>query len=95
MPSVQGQAEEDGAWRVASRAAHKSCAQEADSLDAALEALASLALHDSQTVFDSPDQLHGELVTLTLLPRAKWQTLLNLEVIAVCSRHSLPVQSRR
>ncbi|KZV81337.1 Utp21-domain-containing protein [Exidia glandulosa HHB12029] len=49
----------------------------------ALEALANLALNDSnQTVFDSPDQLSGELVTLTLLPRAKWQTLLNLDVIS-------------
>lgn len=48
----------------------------------ALEALANMTLQDAQAVFDSPNQLHEELVTLTLLPRAKWQTLLNLDVIA-------------
>ncbi|KAK2466709.1 hypothetical protein APHAL10511_000967 [Amanita phalloides] len=32
-------------------------------------------------VFSTPPQLDGELVTLTLLPRSRWQTLLNLEVI--------------
>ncbi|KAH7102300.1 Utp21-domain-containing protein [Auriculariales sp. MPI-PUGE-AT-0066] len=48
----------------------------------ALEALTSLTLQDSQAVFESPNQLADELVTLTLLPRAKWQTLLNLDVIA-------------
>ena len=34
-------------------------------------------------VFSTPPQLDGELVTLTLLPRSRWQTLLNLEVIQV------------
>ena len=32
-------------------------------------------------VFSTPPQLDGELVTFTLLPRSRWQTLLNLEVI--------------
>lgn len=32
-------------------------------------------------VFLTPPQLEGDLVTLTLLPRSRWQTLLNLEVI--------------
>jgi U3 small nucleolar RNA-associated protein 21 len=31
----------------------------------------------------SPDQLEGGLLTLTLLPRSRWQTLLNLDVIRV------------
>lgn len=31
--------------------------------------------------FVTPAQLDGDLVTLTLLPRSRWQTLLNLEVI--------------
>jgi U3 small nucleolar RNA-associated protein 21 len=31
----------------------------------------------------SPPQIDDELVTLTLLPRSRWQTLLNLEVIQV------------
>ena len=34
-------------------------------------------------VFSTPPQLDGELITLTLLPRSRWQTLLNLEVIQV------------
>lgn len=37
----------------------------------------------AQDVFVTPPQLDGDLVTLTLLPRARWQTLLNLEVIQV------------
>jgi len=37
----------------------------------------------SEDVFASPDQLAGELATLTLLPRSRWQTLLKLEVIQV------------
>jgi U3 small nucleolar RNA-associated protein 21 len=48
-----------------------------------LEALASLSLADTTSVFSTPAQLDSELITLTLLPRARWQTLLNLDVIAV------------
>ena len=45
-----------------------------------------------EDVFASPDQLAGELATLTLLPRSRWQTLLKLEVIQVGSeRYHLPV----
>ncbi|KAL4246072.1 Utp21-domain-containing protein [Abortiporus biennis] len=48
----------------------------------ALDALSALALQENPTdVFVTPPQLDGDLVTLTLLPRARWQTLLNLEVI--------------
>ncbi|KAJ3918095.1 Utp21 specific WD40 associated putative domain-containing protein [Lentinula edodes] len=32
-------------------------------------------------VFSTPPKLDGDLITLTLLPRSKWQTLLNLEII--------------
>lgn len=39
-----------------------------------------------EDVFSSPDQLAGELATLTLLPRSRWQTLLKLEVIQVCNQ---------
>ncbi|KAL6305314.1 Utp21-domain-containing protein [Sparassis latifolia] len=52
--------------------------------DEALEAMSSLTLNaddDTADVFISPPQLDGDLVTLTLLPRSRWQTLLNLEVI--------------
>ncbi|KAI0333500.1 Utp21-domain-containing protein [Cubamyces sp. BRFM 1775] len=50
--------------------------------DEALEALSALTVQEQSTdVFVTPPQLDGDLVTLTLLPRARWQTLLNLEVI--------------
>ncbi|TFK42298.1 Utp21-domain-containing protein [Crucibulum laeve] len=50
--------------------------------DDALEALTALTVQDTPVdVFSTPPQLDGELITLTLLPRARWQTLLNLEVI--------------
>ncbi|KAJ3868324.1 Utp21 specific WD40 associated putative domain-containing protein [Lentinula novae-zelandiae] len=41
-----------------------------------LEALAAQV-----DVFSTPPKLDGDLITLTLLPRSKWQTLLNLEII--------------
>ncbi|KAF8610566.1 Utp21-domain-containing protein [Ceratobasidium sp. AG-I] len=44
--------------------------------------LAELSLADStKRSSGKMDQLEGELVTLTTLPRSKWQTLLNIEVI--------------
>ncbi|KAF9557999.1 Utp21-domain-containing protein [Agrocybe pediades] len=50
--------------------------------DEALEALEALKASDAPVdVFSTPPQLDGELITLTLLPRSRWQTLLNLEVI--------------
>ncbi|GLB34587.1 putative utp21 specific WD40 associated domain containing protein [Lyophyllum shimeji] len=50
--------------------------------DEALNALSALTVTDAPAdVFSTPPQLDGELITLTLLPRARWQTLLNLEVI--------------
>jgi U3 small nucleolar RNA-associated protein 21 len=51
--------------------------------DEALEALSDLDISGKreENVFATPAQLEGDLVTLTLLPRARWQTLLNIEVI--------------
>ncbi|KAF8635533.1 hypothetical protein AX17_003916 [Amanita inopinata Kibby_2008] len=47
-----------------------------------LEGLSALTMQDQPVdIFSTPPQLDGELVTLTLLPRSRWQTLLNLEVI--------------
>lgn len=49
-----------------------------------IEGLAALTAQDAPVdVFSTPPQLDGELVTLTLLPRSRWQTLLNLDVIQV------------
>ncbi|KAH9843207.1 Utp21-domain-containing protein [Rhodofomes roseus] len=52
--------------------------------DEALEALSSLTLVGQEKptdVFLMPPHLDGDLVTLSLLPRSRWQTLLNFEVI--------------
>ncbi|KAF9227632.1 Utp21-domain-containing protein [Gyrodon lividus] len=53
-----------------------------DAEDEALEALTALTMKEQPLdVFSTPPRLDGDLVTLTLLPRSRWQTLLNLEVI--------------
>ncbi|KAF7304957.1 WD-REPEATS-REGION domain-containing protein [Mycena kentingensis (nom. inval.)] len=50
--------------------------------DEALDALSALTVQDTpEDPFSTPPQLDGDLITLTLLPRSRWQTLLNLEVI--------------
>ena len=55
-----------------------------------LNALSALTVSDAPIdVFSTPPQLDGELITLTLLPRSRWQTLLNLEVIQVRDFFSL------
>ncbi|CEL51962.1 hypothetical protein RSOLAG1IB_00499 [Rhizoctonia solani AG-1 IB] len=55
---------------------------EDESEDLDLGELAELSLADtSKQPSGKTEQLEGELVTLTVLPRSKWQTLLNIEVI--------------
>lgn len=50
----------------------------------ALDSLSPLETQAVQPdVFSTPPKLDGDLITLTLLPRTKWQTLLNFEVIQV------------
>ena len=57
-----------------------------DDFHSALELLSALTVEDQhQNLFTTPQDLDGDLVTLTLLPRSRWQTLLNLEVIQVIS----------
>lgn len=54
----------------------------------ALDALSPLTNETKPVdVFSTPPQLDGDLVTLTLLPRSRWQTLINLETIQVRRRH--------
>lgn len=36
--------------------------------------------------YTTPDQLSDELLTLSLMPRSRWQTLLNLETIKVSEK---------
>ncbi|KAJ7219436.1 Utp21 specific WD40 associated putative domain-containing protein [Mycena pura] len=46
------------------------------------DSLSALTVQDTpENPFSTPFQLDGDLITLTLLPRSRWQTLLNLEVI--------------
>ena len=79
MPSMQGDVEDDGISLSSS-----SIAPWLMPLPSALEALTGLVIEDKPVdVFSTPPQLDGDLVTLTLLPRSRWQTLLNLEVIQV------------
>jgi U3 small nucleolar RNA-associated protein 21 len=78
LPSMQGSEEDEGGLFL-----HLVLCTIAY-LYPALEALEALGVEDKPTdVFSTPSQLDGDLVTLTLLPRARWQTLLNLEVIQV------------
>ncbi|KAI0320117.1 Utp21-domain-containing protein [Amylostereum chailletii] len=47
-----------------------------------LDDLSALTITDEpQDLFSTPPNLDGDLVTLTLLPRSRWQTLLNLDII--------------
>ena len=50
----------------------------------ALEDLSALVVHDPSQDISSPmSDFEGDVVTLTHLPRSRWQTLLNLDVIQV------------
>lgn len=80
LPSVQGSAEDEGKVLLAEACSAFSSSSEF----VALEALQSLTIEELPDVFATPSQLGGDLITLTLLPRSRWQTLLNLEVIQVC-----------
>jgi len=37
-------------------------------------------------IYTTPEQLSDGLMTMSLLPRSRWQTLLNLETIKVSQR---------
>lgn len=54
------------------------------SLPALSELTAPVRWEDLQP-YTTPDQLSEELLTLSLMPRSRWQTLLNLETIKVSS----------
>ncbi|THH10776.1 hypothetical protein EW145_g1083 [Phellinidium pouzarii] len=76
LPSIQGTAEDEGESLIASTSIGFD-----QRLDLALDALQSLTVEEAPDVYSTPSQLGGDLITLTLLPRSRWQTLLNLEVI--------------
>ena len=76
LPSVQEHEDEGKRWHALSNTAHVSTTG-LEELTAVQKSAASV------DVFSTPPQLDGELITLTLLPRSRWQTLLNLDVIQV------------
>lgn len=57
--------------------------------DEALEGIELVGEPEYTELYTSPEQLEGGLLTLSLLPRSRWQTLLNLDTIRV-SRSRLP-----
>ncbi|KIM28873.1 hypothetical protein M408DRAFT_329296 [Serendipita vermifera MAFF 305830] len=59
----------------------------------ALEGLTGLGVIESPDVFRIVPQLDGDLITLTLLPRARWQTLLNLDVISQRNKPKEPLKA--
>jgi len=48
-----------------------------------LEGVEAVGAPDISDVYTTPEQLRDELLTLSLMPRSRWQTLLNLETIKV------------
>lgn len=68
---------------VLSRAVVRSIADPC--LSAALSALAAPVRWEDIQPYTTPDQLSEGLLTLSLMPRSRWQTLLNLETIKVRS----------
>ncbi|KAF8643908.1 hypothetical protein AX16_008924 [Volvariella volvacea WC 439] len=59
--------------------------------DDVVEGLSALTMQEEKKdVFSTPPQLDGDLITLTLLPRSRWQTLLNLDVIQIRNKPKEP-----
>jgi U3 small nucleolar RNA-associated protein 21 len=48
-----------------------------------LEAFEDVGAPEYKDIYTTPEQLSEGLMTLSLLPRSRWQTLLNLETIKV------------
>lgn len=57
--------------------------------DESLSELAAPVRWEDIQPYTTPDQLSEELLTLSLMPRSRWQTLLNLETIKVSFAPSL------
>jgi hypothetical protein len=86
LPSTQGATEDEGMIRSALRITSTTHLN-----ITALDAMKALTLNNEvNDVFTTPDQLDEELVTLTLLPRSRWQTLLSLDVIQVTGMKIYP-----
>lgn len=51
--------------------------------DTDLEGITPVGEPEYQDIYTTPDQIAEEMMTLSLVPRSKWQTLLNLDTIRV------------
>ncbi|KAK4684110.1 U3 small nucleolar RNA-associated protein 21, partial [Tremellales sp. Uapishka_1] len=75
LPSVQGIEEDAGVyWDIAGSACY------ADG-GVALKGIEDVGAPEYKDIYTTPDQLSEGLLTLSLMPRSRWQTLLNLETI--------------
>lgn len=52
---------------------------------AAIEGIENVGAPEFTDIYTTPDQIDESLVTLSLIPRSRWQMLLNLETIKVRS----------
>jgi U3 small nucleolar RNA-associated protein 21 len=48
-----------------------------------MEGIEPVGEPEFQDIYTTPDQLDGDMLTLSLMPRSRWQTLLNLDIIRV------------
>lgn len=58
-----------------------------------LEGIEPIGEPEFQDIYTTPEQLGEELLTLSLMPRSRWQTLLNLDIIRV-SRKRMSTEAR-
>lgn len=56
----------------------------------ALEGLEPVGAPEYTDIYTTPDQLSEGLLTLSLLPRSRWQTLLNLDTIKARNKPKEP-----
>ncbi|KAL7415398.1 WD-repeat protein [Mrakia frigida] len=61
--------------------------------DEALKGIELVGEAEYRDIYTTPDQLSEELLTLSLLPRSKWQTLLNLETIKARNKPKEPAKA--
>lgn len=85
LPTVQGLNDTDSMSPSVTANATGELIFSSLTLIVALSGLEAPQRWDDIRPYTTPDQLSDELLTLSLMPRSRWQTLLNLETIKVCS----------
>lgn len=86
VPTVQGVTDNTGECSLANHQALCTALSDSD-----LEQLEQIGAPDTTDVFVTPEQLAEGLLTLSLMPRSRWQTLLNLDTIRVRQSGRHPV----